>query len=130
MQAVDMTLRQILTAEHSLRRNKRGLDMGITGIWRQAMIAWTDEAIKAALVKWWEFHCNDKTSNVEDTRAALDAAVKAQGVGYRADVEASFEAGRHHGRAEALEEAAKVADEYGDLPGRAAAARIRALKTV
>jgi len=72
------------------------------------MIAWSDEAVQAAVDV---FIAGEGTAQ-DDMRAALDAASAAQGletIGYRAS-EKSFERGRLIGRAEALEEAAKVAE--------------------
>lgn len=74
------------------------------------MINWTQEAIEAAK-DILRADIKDSAWNTDDeVRAALDAAVEAQGVTYRADAEASFEAGRLQGRADALAEAAHLCD--------------------
>ena len=90
---------------------------------------WTKEAINAAMKTYFPGKPGiwKDESEIEDMRAALDAAVKAQEDAY-IQLEIIDGATYRQARAEALEEAANVADEYGDLPGRAAAAAIRALK--
>lgn len=94
------------------------------------MIDWTDAALEAAFEK---LQVDEKKDEWESyIRAALDAAVKAQGMLDR--VSEAIEQGRILGRREALEEAAKVCE--GDFDsemqayGKAFAAAIRALKEV
>ena len=109
------------------------------------MISWTDEAIEAALDAW---QSRKSSSWMDDMRAALDAAVKAQGCPKLPDCKTYADRAYAEGRAEALEEAARVAetnaesdlaygrryrDEYHKMEqrahrGRTIAAAIRALK--
>lgn len=118
------------------------------------MIAWNDEAIEAALDSFYGPNWRGKyqeTNNEmrNDMRLALDAAVTAQGcILLDRDDEAHHARSYEKGRAEALEEAARVAetnaesdlaygrrypDEYYKMEqrarrGRTIAAAIRALK--
>lgn len=74
------------------------------------MIDWTDAALEAAFEKLQVDEQKDEWESY--IRAALDAAAELQGletIGYRAS-ERAFEGGRRVGRAEALEEAARVAE--------------------
>ena len=111
------------------------------------MISWTDEALNRALDAWWRSgRCERR-----DMRRALDAAVTAQkksGIHDVTDYMNGMADGYEKGRAEALEEAARVAetnaesdlaygrrypDEYHKMEqrahrGRTIAAAIRALK--
>lgn len=76
------------------------------------MIAWTDEAIEAAnalLNKEWAAGIPDDLM-----RRALDAAVKAQGCPKLPDCKTYADRAYADGRAEALEEAAKVVEEEGE----------------
>lgn len=80
------------------------------------MVEWTVDAVKAASkivhenIRWREGGVGIKDS---DLRASLDAAVKAQGID-PPDLPTlcAFEAGKDYARAEALEEAAKVARRF------------------
>ena len=70
------------------------------------MIEWTDEAIAAALT---EFHRDFFGEDKDAMRAALDAAVKAQGLTDSRLYKDGYPYAK--GRAEALEEAAKAIGE-------------------
>lgn len=111
------------------------------------MISWSDEAIEAALDAFQKAYIRGFV--MDQMRAALDAAVTAQEArefpGFK---EWALEGEYHRGRAEALEEAARVAettaesdlaygrryrDEYHKMEqrahrGKTIAAAIRALK--
>lgn len=79
------------------------------------MISWTDEAVEGARSAYAEALEATDISVEKCMRAALDAAVRAQSV-RKSDVitlaryNATYNEGYVDGRAEALEEAAKVAD--------------------
>ena len=110
-------------------------------------IEWTDEAIDAALSEWFE---NGSRSTKNDMRAALDAAVKAQGVGWVGVPHSVFYAKAFEdgvvstfqqrakdlediaasSRAEALEEAAVTADGYGSYTASEAIRTLIASPTV
>ena len=105
------------------------------------MVEWTDEAVQAAISAFMGEY--EAPGMEQDMRAALDAAVKAQGLVDRAAAERFTKAHgdlcRQECRAEALEEAAKVCEQgvnnatdwdssYWDQACENRAAAIRALK--